>query len=43
MTPEEVLSQITDGIWVNKGGLRVPTEVVQALSNKRIGLIQFNQ
>ena len=34
MTPEEVLSQITDGIWVNKGGLRVPTEVVQALSNK---------
>ena len=34
MTPEEVLSQISDGIWVNKGGLRVPTEVVQALSNK---------
>jgi uncharacterized protein YdcH (DUF465 family) len=34
MTPEEVLSQISDGIWVNKGGLRVPTEVVQALSNR---------
>ena len=34
MTPEEVLSQITNGIWVNKGGLRVPTEVVQALSTK---------
>jgi hypothetical protein len=34
MAPEEVLSQISDGIWVNKGGLRVPIEVVQALSNK---------
>ncbi len=34
MTPEEVLNQISDGIWVNKGGLKVPTEIVQALSNK---------
>ena len=31
MTPEEVLNQISDGIWVNKGGLKVPTEIVQAL------------
>ncbi|MEA5621340.1 hypothetical protein VB711_26410, partial [Cronbergia sp. UHCC 0137] len=35
MTPEQVLSQISNGIWVNKGGLKVPPEIISALSNKR--------
>jgi hypothetical protein len=34
MTPEELLNQISDGIWINKGGLKVPDDVVQALQQK---------
>jgi hypothetical protein len=34
MTPEELLNQISDGIWINKGGLKVPDDVVQALQRK---------
>ena len=34
MTPEELLNQISDGIWINKGGLKVPDDVVQSLQLK---------